>query len=242
KRRMTRWVHEAIMEEMEQRVAGQPEKVKARKSLVEHPFGTMKRGMDQGYFLTRGLAKVRGEMRLTVLVYNLKSALPILADTRSVAAPQQKRGLFGAVLLAVHATRRHVEGLAHPQGVRLPLPRPRELASQPKATSIEGMGGWLCDNIGLHPRGFDLQRARTLPVGGQLCGIHSSVLREMSCLPRPLLVRLVPVHRPSHSDHSDEAERCRLAWRCLLPPSSGLLRSPGRRSGPRRDTSPRRAG
>ena len=66
------------MEEMQQRVAGQLEKVKARKSLVEHPFGTMKRGMDHGHFLTRGLAKVRGEMRLTVLVYNLKRVLNIL--------------------------------------------------------------------------------------------------------------------------------------------------------------------
>jgi len=85
-RRITRWVHEAIMEEMEQRVAGQPEKVKARKSLVEHPFGTMKRGMDHGYFLTRGLAKVRGEMSLTVLVYNLKRVLNILGMEALIAA------------------------------------------------------------------------------------------------------------------------------------------------------------
>ena len=70
---MTRWVHEAIMEEMAQRVAAQPEQVNARQSLVEHPFGTMKRGMDHGDFLPRGLAKVRGERRLTVLVYQSSS-------------------------------------------------------------------------------------------------------------------------------------------------------------------------
>jgi hypothetical protein len=40
----------------------------ARKSLVEQPFGTMKRWMEQGDFLTRGLEKVRGERRLTMLV------------------------------------------------------------------------------------------------------------------------------------------------------------------------------
>jgi transposase len=57
-RRITRWVHEAMLEEMQQSVTTHPEKIKARKSLVEHPFGTMKRGMDQGYFLTRGLVKV----------------------------------------------------------------------------------------------------------------------------------------------------------------------------------------
>jgi hypothetical protein len=77
-RSITRWVHESIMEEMQQRVGRHPENIKARKSLVEHPFGTMKRGMDQGYFLTRGLVKVRGEMRLTILGYNVKRVLHIL--------------------------------------------------------------------------------------------------------------------------------------------------------------------
>jgi hypothetical protein len=71
-RRITRWVHAYLLEEMQPRVTDHPEKVTSRKSLVEHPFGTMKRWMDQGYFLTRGLTRVRGEMRLTILVYNVK--------------------------------------------------------------------------------------------------------------------------------------------------------------------------
>jgi transposase len=78
-RRITRWVHEHLMEEMQQRVTDNPEKVKSRKSIAEHPFGTIKRWMDQGYFLTRGLEKVRGEMSLTVLAYNLKRVLSIIA-------------------------------------------------------------------------------------------------------------------------------------------------------------------
>ena len=77
-RRRTRWGHEAIREEMPHRVAAQPEKVKARQSWVAHPCGTMKRGRDHGDFLTRGLAKGRGAMRLPVLVSNLKSVLHIL--------------------------------------------------------------------------------------------------------------------------------------------------------------------
>jgi len=32
-----------------------------RKQLAEHPFGTIKHAMDQGYFLLRGLEKVRAE-------------------------------------------------------------------------------------------------------------------------------------------------------------------------------------
>src|SRR5215467_11934746 len=85
-RRITRWVHETLMEEMQQRVAAHPEKVKARKGIVEHPFGTMKRGMDQGYFLTRGLVKVRGEMSLTILVYNLKRVMNILGVEALITA------------------------------------------------------------------------------------------------------------------------------------------------------------
>jgi transposase len=85
-RRITRWVHETLMEEMQQRVARHSEKIKARKGIVEHPFGTMKRGMDQGYFLTRGLAKVRGEMRLTILVYNLKRVIHILGVEALITA------------------------------------------------------------------------------------------------------------------------------------------------------------
>ena len=53
-------------------------RTRSPKALVEHPFGTMKRGMDQGYFLLKGLRKVRGEFSLTVLTYNLKRVLNIV--------------------------------------------------------------------------------------------------------------------------------------------------------------------
>jgi hypothetical protein len=75
---MTRWVHATLMEERPQRVAAQPEKVKARKGMVAHPFGTLNRGREQGYVLTRGRVKVRGDMRLTILVSNLKRGMNIL--------------------------------------------------------------------------------------------------------------------------------------------------------------------
>jgi hypothetical protein len=71
-------VHEHLMEEMQQSVTDTPEKVKSRKSIVEHPFRTIKQWMDQGYFLTRGLEKVRGEMSFTVLAYNLKRVISII--------------------------------------------------------------------------------------------------------------------------------------------------------------------
>ncbi len=49
-----------------------------RKALSEYPFGTIKRAMDQGYFLLKGLRKVRGEFSLTVLAYNLKRVLNLV--------------------------------------------------------------------------------------------------------------------------------------------------------------------
>ena len=46
-----------------------------RKSLCEHPFGTVKRSMDGGYCLTKGKRKVTGELALIFLAYNLKELL-----------------------------------------------------------------------------------------------------------------------------------------------------------------------
>ena len=66
-RRITRWEDEGILDAMAERVRARPDIMKQRKQIVEHPFGTIKRTMNQGYFLLRGLAKVRTEMSLTVL-------------------------------------------------------------------------------------------------------------------------------------------------------------------------------
>ena len=77
-RKITRWADEHLLEEMAQRLQREQAHFAQRKALVEHPFGTMKRGMDQGYFLLKGLRKVRGEFSLTVLTYNLKRVLNIV--------------------------------------------------------------------------------------------------------------------------------------------------------------------
>ena len=49
-----------------------------RKSLSEHPFGTIKRSMDSGYCLMKGKEKVKGEFSLIFLAYNIKRVLNIL--------------------------------------------------------------------------------------------------------------------------------------------------------------------
>ncbi len=54
------------------------EKLSLRREIVEHPFGTMKRAFNQGYVLLKGLRKVKGEVGLTMLAYNIRRAINIL--------------------------------------------------------------------------------------------------------------------------------------------------------------------
>ena len=53
--------------------------------LAEHPFGTVKRVFNQGYFLLRGLSKGSGEMGFTVSAYDTRRDLNILG-TRALLA------------------------------------------------------------------------------------------------------------------------------------------------------------
>ncbi|MGH2375644.1 MAG: IS1182 family transposase [Candidatus Methylomirabilaceae bacterium] len=85
-RKITRWADEHLLEDMEARLRRAPQLFRQRKALAEHPFGTMKRAMDQGYFLLKGLRKVRGEFSLTVLTYNLKRVLNLVSVPRLLEA------------------------------------------------------------------------------------------------------------------------------------------------------------
>jgi macrodomain Ter protein organizer (MatP/YcbG family) len=85
-RKITRWVDEHLLEEMAAHLRRAPELYARRKELSEHPFGTMKRGMDQGYFLLKGLRKERGEFSITALAYNLKRVLNIVGVPQLLAA------------------------------------------------------------------------------------------------------------------------------------------------------------
>lgn len=51
---------------------------KRRQMIVEHPLGTIKHNMNAHYFLLRTIKKVRGEVALLFLAYNLKRALSVL--------------------------------------------------------------------------------------------------------------------------------------------------------------------
>jgi transposase len=85
-RRVSRWVHEDVLDRMRQRVRKNPEMMKKRRCIVEHPFGTIKRWMNQGFFLMKGLPKVKTEFSLSVFSYNLKRAIKVLGTEKLIAA------------------------------------------------------------------------------------------------------------------------------------------------------------
>jgi hypothetical protein len=60
------------------RITADRELINRRKSIVEHPFGTVKRNMEARTCLTRGLRQVSGEFALLFLAYNLKRVINIL--------------------------------------------------------------------------------------------------------------------------------------------------------------------
>ena len=76
-RRITRWEHEDVLEDMQRRLDRTPDAGRLRRQTVEHTFGTLKAWMGATHFLTKTLPRVRTEMSLHVLAYNLKRALNI---------------------------------------------------------------------------------------------------------------------------------------------------------------------
>ncbi|MGH8306767.1 MAG: IS1182 family transposase [Gammaproteobacteria bacterium] len=87
-RRITRWEHEDVLERMQARLEWTPEASRLRRRTVEHPFGTLKAWMGSTHFLTRTLPRVRTEMSLWVLAYNLKRMMKILGTQPLMQALQ----------------------------------------------------------------------------------------------------------------------------------------------------------
>jgi len=84
-RRITRWEHEQVLETMQRRLDRTPRAARLRRQTAEHPFGTLKAWMGSTHFLTKTLPKVRTEMSLHVLAYNLKRALNIFGTQKLIA-------------------------------------------------------------------------------------------------------------------------------------------------------------
>lgn len=77
-RRVSRWEHEAVVDAVQTRLDREPERMRARRETVEHPFGTIKSWMGSTHFLTKTLDRVSTEMSLHVLAYNMKRMMNIM--------------------------------------------------------------------------------------------------------------------------------------------------------------------
>ncbi len=77
-RRIPRWEHEDVLEAAQERLDRNPDAMRTRREVVEHPFGTIKMRMGATHFLCKTLPKVATEMALAVLTYNLTRVINVL--------------------------------------------------------------------------------------------------------------------------------------------------------------------
>ena len=79
-KQMYRWEHENIIDDYNKKMATPKSKniVRKRGSIVEHPFGTIKRTLGWDHFLVRGKKKVLGENALIMFTYNFKRLLNLI--------------------------------------------------------------------------------------------------------------------------------------------------------------------
>jgi len=77
-KRLKRREHEDVLDKMQARLDCMPDAMTIRRQTVEHPFATLKAWMGSTHFLTRTLEKVKTEMSLQVLAYNMKRMINIL--------------------------------------------------------------------------------------------------------------------------------------------------------------------
>jgi transposase len=84
-RRVERWEHEAVLDRATARLAAAPEMMKLRRSVVEHPFGTIKFWGGHWAVQTRGMAGARTEFTLSVLAYNLRRLLKLVPMPKLLA-------------------------------------------------------------------------------------------------------------------------------------------------------------
>jgi transposase len=87
-RRIKRWEKEHILEAAAAELKEEPEAMRRRKEIVEHPYATIKHCMGATHFVMKGLPNVRAEMSLHVLVYNLRRVINIIGVPKLIAELQ----------------------------------------------------------------------------------------------------------------------------------------------------------
>jgi len=87
-RRIKRWEKEHLLEAAAAELKKQPEAMRRRKAIVEHPYATIKHCMGATHFVMKRLPNVRAEMSLHVLAYNLRRVINIIGVPKLIAELQ----------------------------------------------------------------------------------------------------------------------------------------------------------
>lgn len=77
-RTISRSKDQDFLDTVDARTQENMDKYLLRQMIVEHPFGTIKKTMNAGYYLCRGMESVVGETSLILFAYNFKRVLNIL--------------------------------------------------------------------------------------------------------------------------------------------------------------------
>ena len=85
-RRVSRWIHEDVIERAKVRLDERPDSMQVRRATVEHPYGTLKAWMGSTHFLMKTLDHVSTEMSLHVLAYNMKRVINLLGTRKLLEA------------------------------------------------------------------------------------------------------------------------------------------------------------
>src|SRR5262249_41795335 len=87
-RRITRWEHEHVLEEVQKRLDKNPQAMRQRRETAEHPFATLKRRMGATHSLMHAVRTAATELALHVLAYNLPRVMNIMGIQPLMAAIQ----------------------------------------------------------------------------------------------------------------------------------------------------------
>lgn len=97
-RMIQRSEYQGYIDANRKRVEDRKEYYRQRQAIVEHPFGTIKRGWGYTYTLLRGMEKVDGELGLIFFCYNLRRTMSILGVQQAI---EHLRGLLIAFWCSV---------------------------------------------------------------------------------------------------------------------------------------------
>ncbi|MGB7606362.1 MAG: IS1182 family transposase [Lutisporaceae bacterium] len=91
---ITRSIDQDFLDTVDQRTNGNKELYRTRQMIVEHPFGTIKRGWGLSYFLTKKLESVTAEASLAFLAYNMKRVMNIIGVKKIIERLKGLNPLF----------------------------------------------------------------------------------------------------------------------------------------------------